>query len=175
MVIGPKPWEARIYSDKIEVGEIKKGTGPSFNLISTDGRIWNITNKVHGEVRPFSLRVLQEKNENKENLNDEALIIREHLFKYRGKFYMFANHPEGKPWHEYLSGPRYISRLDNFPYSDLEEIDHHIKHKLKRFRGVKVGEASGLGVNGHIVKVWGDLENIGLLIAASSYLLYSTA
>ena len=83
--------------------------------------------------------------------------------------------PEGKHWNEYLSGPRYISRLDNFPYSDLKEIDHHIKHKLRRFRGVQVGEVSGLGLQGHHVKVDKELEVIGLLIAASSYLIYSTA
>jgi hypothetical protein len=174
MVIGSKPWEAKIYSNKVEVAEIKKGEGPTFNLISNDGRIWSITNKVHGEVRPFSINVQQEKNKNKENLNDEALIIRENLFKHKGKFYMFANHPEGKPWHEYLSGPRYISRLDNFPFPDLEKIDNHIKHRLKRFRGVKVGETTGLGINGHFVKVERDLEDIGLLVAACSYLLYST-
>jgi hypothetical protein len=87
---------------------------------------------------------------------------------------MFTNHPEGRPWHQYLSGPRYISRLDNFPYSDLAEVDHHLKHRLKRFRGVPVGEASGLGTHGHHVKVEKELEDVGLIIAASSYLLYST-
>ena len=55
-----------------------------------------------------------------------VLTIIEHLFKYRGKFYMLTNHPEGKHWNEYLSGIRYISRLDNFPYSDLTDLDHHI-------------------------------------------------
>jgi hypothetical protein len=43
---------------------------------------------------------------------------------------MLTNHPEGKHWNEYLSGARYISRLDNFPYSDLADLDHHIKHEL---------------------------------------------
>jgi hypothetical protein len=88
---------------------------------------------------------------------------------------MLTNHPEGKHWNEYLSGTRYISRLDNFPYSDLTDIDHHIKHELLRFRGVPVGEVSGLGIQGHHVKVEKELEVIGLLIAASSYLIYSTA
>jgi hypothetical protein len=62
---------------------------------------------------------------------------------------MLTNHPEGKHWNEYLSGIRYISRLDNLPYSDLTDIDHHIKHELLRFRGVPVREVSGLGINGH--------------------------
>jgi hypothetical protein len=42
------------------------------------------------------------------------------------------------------------------------------------FLGVPVGETSGLGTHGHHVKVEKELEDIGLIIAASSYLLYST-
>ena len=115
-------------------------------------------------------------NQNEDNdINKEILTIREHLFKYEGKFYMLTNHPEGKHWNGYLSGIRYISRLDNFPYSDLTDLDYQIKHKLRRFRGVPVGEVSGLGIQGHHVKVEKELEDIGLLIAASSYLIYSTA
>jgi len=128
---------------------------------------------VHGKFRPFSISVLHQNGDN--DINKEVLTIREHLFKYRGKFYMLTNHPEGKHWNEYLSGTRYISRLDNFPYSDLTDIDHHIKHELLRFRGVPVREVSGLGIQGHHVKVEKELEVIGLLIAASSYLIYSTA
>jgi hypothetical protein len=44
-----------------------------------------------------------------------------------------------------------------------------------RFREVPVGEISGLGIQGHHVKVDKELEDIGLLIAARSYLIYSTA
>jgi ABC-type transporter Mla subunit MlaD len=44
-----------------------------------------------------------------------------------------------------------------------------------RFRGVPVGDVSGLGINGYHVKVEKELEVIGLLVAASSYLIYSTA
>ena len=111
----------------------------------------------------------------KDDANREVLTIREHLFKHREKFYMLTNHPEGKHWNEYLSGPRHISRLDNFPYTELAELDHHIRHRLRRFRGIPVGEASGLGIDGHHVRVDKELEDIGLLIAASSYLLYATA
>jgi hypothetical protein len=87
---------------------------------------------------------------------------------------MLTNHPEGRHWNEYLQGPRYISRLDNFPYSDLTDLDDHIRHRLRRFRGVPVGEASGLGLHSHHVKVDKELEDIGLFLAASSYLIYST-
>ena len=84
---------------------------------------------------------------------------------------MLTNHSEVRHWNNYISGPRYISRLDNFPYSDLTELDHNLKHRLRRFRGIRVGEASGLGTHSHHVKA-----GIGLFIAAaSSYLIYSTA
>ena len=174
MIKGEKPWEAKIFLDNKLIAEIKKGKDLDFELICTDGRRrWTVTNKVHGEIRPFSMTVVLDQNEAKDDLKEEALTIREHLFKYKGNFYMLANHPEGKPWQEYLSGPRYISRLDNFPYQDLTEINHHLRHKLKRFRGVPVGEASGLGIHGPRVKVGNDLEDVGLLIAACSYLMYS--
>jgi hypothetical protein len=178
VIIGPRPWEAKIFLDQVhgeEVAEIKKGEDrKSFKLIrKNDGLMWTLTKKVHGEFRPFSIAVL---NQNRDNdINKEVLTIREHLFKYGGKFYMLTNHPEGKHWNEYLSGIRYISRLDNFPYSDLIDIDHNIKHELLRFRGVPVGEVSGLGIDGHHVKVEKELEDIGLQLAASSYLIYSTA
>jgi hypothetical protein len=176
VVKGERPWEAKIFlEDGEKIAEIKKGEDlKSFKLVRNDGHEWILTKNVHGEFRPFSISILDQ-NKDKDDVDKEALVIREHLFKYRGKFYMLTNHPEGKHWNEYLSGPRYISRLDNFPYSDLTEVDHHIKHKLRRFRGVQVGEVSGLGIHGHHVKVDKELEDIGLLIAAGSYLIYSTA
>lgn len=175
IINGPKPGQAKIISEGEEVAEIKKGEDQrNFKLITKDGAEWTLTRNLHGEFRPFSISVLDQ-NKHKEEADREVLTIREHLFKHRGKFYMLTNHPEGKHWNEYLSGPRYISRLDNFPYSDLAELDHHIRHRLRRYRGVQVGEASGLGIHGHHVKVDKELEDIGLLLAASSYLLYSTA
>jgi len=178
VIICRRPWEAKIFLDHDhveEIGEIKKGDDQkSFKLIrKNDGLKWTLTKKVHGEFRPFSIAVLNQNGDN--DINKEVLTIREHLFKYGGKFYMLTNHPEGKHWNEYLSCIRYISRLDNFPYSDLKEIDHNIKHELLRFRGVPVGEVSGLGIDGHHVKVEKELEDIGLQLAASSYLIYSTA
>jgi hypothetical protein len=175
VIRGPRPGEAKIFLDDEEIAKIKNGEDrKSFKLISKDGSRWILTNNIHGEFRPFSITVL-EQIKGKDDASREVLTIREHLFKHREKFYMLTNHPEGKHWNEYLSGPRYISRLDNFPYSELAELDHHIRHRLRRFRGIPVGEASGLGIDGHHVRVDKELEDIGLLIAASSYLLYSTA
>ena len=135
VIKGPRPGQAKIFLDGEEIGEINKGDDPAtFKLGTKDGREWILTNNVHGKLRPFSISVFQQ-NKIKDDSNKEVLTIREHLFKHNGEFYMLTNHPEGRHWNEYLRGPRYISRLDNFPYSDLTELDHHIRHRLRRFRG----------------------------------------
>lgn len=173
VIKGSKPREAKIFLNGEQIAEIKKGENLTFKLICTDDHEWLLTQKVHGEFRPFSISIL-EQNKGGKGVGAEVLTIREHLFKYRGQFYMLTNHPEGRHWNEYLRGPRYISRLDNFPYPDLTDLDDHIRHRLRRFRGVPVGEASGLGLHSHHVKVDKELEDIGLFIAASSYLIYSS-
>lgn len=174
IVKGPKPWEAKIFLEGEQIAEINKGEDLSSKLVDSKGHEWIVTNNVHGEFRPFSIMVI-DSNKDRAGASSEVLTIRDHVFKYRNKFYMLTNHPEGRPWHQYLSGPRYICRLDNFPYSNLAELDEHTRHRLRRFRGVPVGEASGLGVHGHHVKVNKELEDIGLFIAAASYLMYCTA
>jgi hypothetical protein len=178
VIKGPKPWEARVFLGEggKEIAEIKKGGDQkSFKLLAKDGREWILTKSVRGKFRPFSISVI-EQGKDKDKANIEVLTIIEHIFKHHEKFYMLTNHPEGKHWNEYLSGPRYISRLDNFPYSDIHELDYHIKHILRRFRGTPVGEASGLGIHGgHCVRIDDELKDISLPIAVSSYLLYSTA
>jgi hypothetical protein len=192
---GPKRWDARIFSKNgEEVAQIVKGEGLEFRLISQkDNREWVLTNKVDGEHRRFSfyVREAEEKGakagkrrgKEKEEDDNAVLIVRDNIFLHKGKFYMLANHPEGKSWYNYVNSPiRYISRLDNFPYSNISEMDenkHHqnLRHKLKRFRGVPVGEASGLGATpeGHHVKVNDELDDIGLFLAATSYLMYASA
>jgi hypothetical protein len=177
VIKGSKPWEARVYlaEDGEEIAEIKKGDDQtSFKLFATDGREWILTKNIRGKFRPFSISVID--LEKKDNDNKEVLTIVEHIFKHGDKFYMLTNHPEGKHWNEYLSGPRYISRLDNFPYFDIHELDYHVKHRLRRFRGIPVGQASGLGIHdGHRVSIDDELKDISLPLAVSSYLLYATA
>jgi hypothetical protein len=55
---GPKQWEAKIFSGKEEIAEIREGGGLSFKLVrSKDKMEWVLTNLVHGEHRPFSFSV----------------------------------------------------------------------------------------------------------------------
>jgi hypothetical protein len=191
---GSTQWDARIFSENgEEIAEIIKGEGMEFKLISQkDNREWVLTNRIDGQHRrfSFSIREAQRKEEvnageprKEEEGNYPLLIIHDNIFMHNGKFYMLANHPEGKSWHNYVNSPvRYISRLDNFPYSNVSEMHenkHHqnLRDKLKRFRGVPVGEASGLGATpeGHHVKVNDELDDIGLFLAATSYLMYASA
>jgi hypothetical protein len=185
---GPKQWEAKIFSGEDEIAEIKKGEGLGFRLVRhKDGMEWLLTNKVHGEYRPFSLSVRKSRKKtqgphsNHNDLGEEVFVIRDQLFKHNGKFYMLANHPEDKSWNEYVNNSvKYIGRLDDFPYSELSDVDHQdytLRDKIKKFRGKPVGEASGLGMdlNGHRVKLENELEDVGLFIAAISYILYASA
>lgn len=174
MIKGSSPGNAEVFLDNNRIAIIKKEGNTTFKLITEDNHEWLITRKVHGEIRPFSISIIEQIKDGNDNSNQEVFTVREHLFKNNGKFYMFINHPEGRHWNEYLGGPRHISRLDNFPYSDLMEIDHQIKHKLRRYRGISVGEASGLGIYEHRVKIKEELKDVGLLTAVSSYILYST-
>lgn len=183
---GLKPGEAKIFSGKEEIAEIKKGEGLTFKLTRLkDNMEWILTNYVHGEYRPFSFSVLTAKKKKSgsntdEDLIDEIFVIRDHLFKHNGKFYMLASHPEDKSWNEYVnSSKKYICRLDDFPYSDLSEVDHdhqNLRDKIKRLRGKAVGEASGLGIEekGHCVNLDKELEEVGLFISVISYLLYAS-
>lgn len=171
LISSPKPKEANISLNGTQIAKISKEGNLTFKLVDErDGHEWILSSKVHGESRPFSLSISEIKNGNVET---EVLTIREHLFRHNGKFYMLTNHPEGKSWNDYLNSPRYISRLDNFPFRDLVEIDHHTRQRIKRFRGVAVGEASGFGTDGHRIKLSNELEEIGLLIAVASFVLYS--
>ena len=174
VIKGQKPWEAKIVSGEKDVAQISKEDDLSFKLVrKRDGRTWTLTNKVEGERRPFSLAVSEISGEGN---SKPVLKILNHLFDHAGKIYMFGNHPEGKHWNEYLDSTRYISRLDKFPISDISKLDARSSHRLKKYvRGVAVGETEGLGIHGHRVKVDKELEDIGLILAASSYLMYAAA
>ena len=183
----PKESEAIIYLGKDRIAKIEKNEGFTFKLITyKDKQEWVLSNLVHGQRRPFSyavLRTIQKipDDRGKEiQTGQEVFVVREQLFKHNGKFYMLASHPEGKSWEDYVnSSTRYVSRLDSFPYSNLSDIDHEhykLRHKIKRFRGTPVGEATGLAQDegGHHLRLDNELDEIGLFIAAISYLLYAS-
>src|ERR1051325_7235579 len=179
----PKESEAIIFSDDQVIAKIEKHDDFSFKLIRcSDKKEWALSNIVDGQRRPFSytVRTVDYDKSNENNLGQQVFVVREQLFEHRGKIYMLASHPEGKTWIDYVnSSTRYISRLDNFPYPNLSDVDHGhytLRHKIKRFRGTSVGEASGFGQHegGHRVRLDNELADIGLFIATISYLLYAS-
>lgn len=166
-----KPSDARILASGSEVGVLKEAPDHTCTLQAESGGRWTLSRKVHGEIRPFSLEAIEHGSEGAKR----TLTIRNHLFVHKGRVYMLANSPAGRPLREYLLGRRYICRLDRFPTAKLAEIDRASWGRVRTFRGVPVGEMDGLGTEGHRVKLAVELEDIGLPLAAACYLLYSTA
>jgi hypothetical protein len=171
------PWRTGIYEGEEEVAEIRGREDLTYLLTAKDGSEWTMTARVHGEIVPFSMTVNQSKtNETGGGTHGTTVLtIRDRAFFHNGKFYMLAGTPEGRPLKEFLLGKRYICRLDSFPFSDLAEIDHETRSRLRRFRGSPVGELTGLGKDGHQVHLSDELEDISLPLAASCYLFFSTA
>lgn len=171
------PSDAKIFVSGEEAGEVRKGEGPTYVVKTKGVDRWILSRRVHGEIRPFSLEVtaLENKQAHGEERGAASFTIRNHLFEHDGKVYMLTSSPEGRPLREILLGKRYICRLDNFPIPRLTEMDHESWSKLRRFRGVPVGEMEGIGTEGHHVRLFEELEDIGLPLAAACYLLYSTA
>ncbi len=152
----------------------------------SNGEIWGISHKIDNEVRPFSLKIerlgndqarisLPEKESRREEETRKVILkVKEHMFSYKGNMYMIGNVPEGKSYRDLFSGRKYISRLVNFPFSDPSDVDVEWKNRLRRIRGIPMGEISGIGIGGHRVELRGELEEIGLPVAVSTYILYTT-
>jgi hypothetical protein len=132
-----------------------------------DGK-WMLDPRVHGEVRPFSMKVSPS-----EAPSDAVLTIRNGVFFHRGKAYAIAGIPEDVHPADHLLGKRYVSRLDTFPFSKLEEVDLETWGRLRRHRGVPVGTVEEREQDEFQVDVSGELEDIGLELSAAAYLLYS--
>jgi hypothetical protein len=179
-----------IFSGETEVGKILRGDHPFYILkdLKTHDELI-VDPNVRGEISSFSLTVRRLKSigaigsgnsfvARQEHEQNEAtvLTIKNHLFQHKGKFYTFTSVPEGKHPKELHGGRRFICRLDNFPFKDIFEVDSATFSRLRRlFRGVIVGELAGIGSEGHRVRFAEELADVGLPLAASSYLLYSTA
>ncbi len=102
------------------------------------------------------------------------LVVRNHLFAHNGKFYALGGTPMESSRRDTLLGRRYIVRIDNFPFSKLEDVDDLTLSRLVHHKGIPVGEMEGLGLDSHRLKVGEELADIGLILAACSYLMYST-
>ena len=92
IIRGPKQWEAKIFSGKDEIAEIRKGEGLDFKLVrQNDGFEWVLTNKVEGEYRPFSFAVRKSRkksqgpndNGNDDKQGEEVFAVRDQLFQYK--------------------------------------------------------------------------------------------
>lgn len=160
---------ANISKGREVVAELRRAAGHSFVLQSGDGKRWELNPRVQGEVRPFSMDVTLLGAP-----GVRVLTIRNHVF-FRGKMaYMMTGIPEDVEPAEHVLGTRHITRLDKFPFADLDEIDLETWGRLRVHRGVSVGTISGLGANGFRVELSEELEETGLPLSAALYLLYST-
>jgi len=162
------PKDADILQSGKLIAHLEKENVMETFLRAEDGsRIFHFDPKVDGVISPFSMTVY-------DKAGKVTLKIRTNCFSHGNQIYMFKSLPEGKSMKHHLSGSKYICRLLNFPYHDINEIDPETRERLSRHRGVDVGTLSGLGKLKHEVKIGDELADIGLPLSAASYLLYST-
>lgn len=140
-----------------------------FRLESTAAQAWELNPRVHGEIRPFSMAVTAS-----DSSDEPVLTIRNRVFFHNGRAYILTAIPADVHPAEHALGKRHISRLDNFPFSRLEDVDLQTWGRLRRHRGVSVGTIEGLGVDEFRVALSQELEDVGIPLSATSYLLYST-
>jgi hypothetical protein len=173
------PSDATIEKNGKTIGDIHRENGFFVVVDRTSGKTFKMTARVDEEVRPFSMIVYETKGDNQETDNiineKEVLKIKNNLFWHNGNIYLMNSLPEGELPRDHITGTRFISKLVNFPYNSHQEIDPETWERLGRHRGQQVGELSGLGrTGGHRVKLASELEDIGVPLAAASYLIYST-
>jgi hypothetical protein len=161
---------AKITFESQRAAELRRLDNQSYSL-SGQNQKFLLSRKVDGQVHPFSV-VAFTPSEN--NPQIEILKIKDHIFFHDGKFYMLGGIPEGGIPKNHLLGSKYICRLTNFPFSHPDQVDAETKSRLKKHRGVPVGEFYGLGSKGFHVKLDNELNKIGLPLAASTYLIYSS-
>ena len=162
-----RPSDAVISRGGEEVASLRGERNMTVRLESKEGGSWTLDPRVHGEVRPFSMKATPEGS-------GEVLVIRNHVFFHDSKAFMLTSIPEDVHPAEHVLGKRHINRLDRFPFSSLEDIDLETWGRLRRQRGVSVGTIEGLGIEEFRVTLSQELQDIGLQLSAASYLLYST-
>jgi hypothetical protein len=164
------PKEADIFQSGQLIARLENGQDRLHALLKVEdgsGEVYRLDPKVDGVISPFSSEIY--------NQNEKPVLkIRSGCFSHQNKIYLFKSLPEGKSMQHHLNGMKYICRLENFPYHNVDEIDRETWQKLGKHRGVDVGSMSGLGTLGHKVSLRIELADIGLPLSAASYLLYST-
>ncbi len=164
---------AKVLFKRREVAELKN-LGNNLFKISGGTQDWLLSSRVDGEVRPFSMLVYRSDGNDLTNSRSTVLKIKDHVFLNNGYFCVMGGIPEGRVPRHHLVGSKYICKLENFPFSHLDQIDAETKNRLKRHRGIPVGEFYGLGSTGFHVKLADELKDVGLPLAASAYLMYSS-
>jgi len=160
-----------------KIADLFETSRSEFYLVGFSGKII-FSRKVDGEVRPFSIIARKEIEDTLSERGDPLLKIRDRLFLHNGRIYMMSNVPEGKPIGHFSQGPKFISRLDNFPAVDPALLDRAVMNRSeRRLRGTHVGEIYGTGMDkGHKIKIEDpNLEVISLPLAVASFLINTTA
>ena len=166
---GGRPPDAIIWREGEKVATLRGEGNLLVRLESTAKESWVLDPRVHGEVRPFSMNVTTSGPD-----GEAVLTIRNHVFFHSSKAFMLTSIPEDVHPRNHIFGKRHVSRLERFPFSRLEDIDLQTWGRLRNQRGVSVGTFEGLGMDEFRVFLSQELEDIGLPLSASSYLLYST-
>ena len=164
-----RPSDAVIWQGGAQVATLRGEGGLLFKLQSGPEESWTLDPRVHGEVRPFSMNVTSSGSP-----GESVLMIRNHVFFHGGTAYMLTAVPEDVRPSEHVFGKRHVNRLDNFPFSRLEDVDLQTWGRLRSHRGTSVGTIDGLGLEEFRVAVSQELQDVGLQLSAASYLLYST-
>ena len=164
-----KTSDAVISQGGESVGTLRGEGDLLFRLESATKESWTLDPRVHGEIRPFSMKVTASGAR-----GEPVLTIRNHLFFHNRRAYALTTIPEDVNPSEHVLGKRHVSRLDRFPFSSLEEVDLQTWGRLRLHRGTSVGTIDGLGADEFRVSLSHELQDIGLELSAASYLLYST-
>jgi hypothetical protein len=169
-------YEADVLLDGKQIAKLGRGEKFTYRVDRiTGGNCYVLDPRVDGRIRPFSMLAYEE--ETSSSINQEkkiALKIINNLFSHDGKMYIMKHVSEGSYPKKHMLGSKHICRLVNFPFDKPEEVDVATSERLGRHRGIKVGEMSGLGITGHKVTLEDELEDIGLPLAVSSYLIYAS-
>lgn len=166
-LIHDEPEVAKIFAEHRQIAELRNVAKGFYTLIS-NSKSWQLSRRFDGELLPFSMLVSDEGS-------TEILKVKDHLFPHGTNFYMVGGIPESQNPKDHLRGYKYIIRLTNFPHTRHEQIGEETRNRLKRHRGVTVGRIHGVGSEGFYITIEDELKDIGLQLAAATYLMYSTA